>query len=111
MTKQELIDRVADSNKLPPELTKKMVGLVVDAVFAELRQYFVKSKLSRRVTPRFAFPGFGTFTKKQKSARRGINPRTGQPIVIPEAITVAFQPGIELKSLLNRFRPLAQARG
>ena len=42
MTKQELIEKVAATPGLPAELTKKAVATLVDAVFAELGDYFVK---------------------------------------------------------------------
>ncbi|MGZ3429098.1 MAG: HU family DNA-binding protein, partial [Polyangia bacterium] len=67
MTKQELIEKVATTSGLPAELTKKTVATLVDAVFAELGDYFVKAKVTRRATPRFTYPGFGTFTKKRKN--------------------------------------------
>ena len=47
------------------------------------------------------FPGFGTFTKKKRAERRGVEPRTKSPIVIPAAVTITFQPGQDLKSVLN----------
>lgn len=102
MTKQELIEKVAATPGLPADLTKKTVAVLVDAVFAELGDYFVKSKVTRRATPRFTYPGFGTFTKKRKNGRAGRNPQTGAPIVIPPSVTVAFAPGQELKAFLNR---------
>ncbi len=102
MTKQELIEKVASTPGLPPELTKKAVATLVDAVFAELGDYFIKARMSRRQTPRFTYPGFGTFTKKRKSGRAGRNPQTGAPIVIPPSVTVSFTPGQELKAFLNR---------
>ncbi len=102
MTKQELIEKVASTPGLPPELTKKTVATLVDAVFAELGDYFVKAKVTRSRTPRFSYPGFGTFTKKRKNGRTGRNPQTGAPIVIPPSMTVGFVPGQELKAFLNR---------
>ena len=78
---------------LPPELTKKAVATLVDAVFAELGDYFVKAKVTRRATPRFTYPGFGTFTKKRKNGRAGRNPQTGAPIVIPPSMTVDVPAG------------------
>jgi DNA-binding protein HU-beta len=102
MTKQELIEKVFATPNLPPELTKKTVATLVDAVFAELGDYFVKAKVTRRATPRFTYPGFGTFTKKRKNGRAGRNPQTGAPIVIPPSTTVSFAPGQELKAFLNR---------
>ena len=104
MTKQELIEKVASTPGLPPELTKKAVGTLVDAVFAELGDYFIKAKMTRRQTPRFTYPGFGTFTKKRKSGRTGRNPQTGEPIEIPPTVTVTFAPGQELKAFLNRLQ-------
>lgn len=102
MTKQELIEKVFATANLPPDLTKKTVATLVDAVFAELGDYFVKAKVTRRATPRFTYPGFGTFTKKRKNGRTGRNPQTGAPIVIPPSTTVSFAPGQELKAFLNR---------
>jgi DNA-binding protein HU-beta len=107
MTKLELIERVARTPGLPPELTKKMVGQLVDAVFSELGDYFVKAKMTRRQTPRFSYPGFGTFTKKRRNQRSGRNPQTGEAIVIPPTTTVGFQPGQELRAALNG-EPLKQ---
>jgi DNA-binding protein HU-beta len=53
---------------------------------------------------RFTYPGFGTFTRKVRPARAGRHPQTGERIELPERITVAFQPGLELKESLNRKR-------
>lgn len=102
MTKQELIEKVARTPGMPEELTKKAVAALVDAVFAELGDYFVKAKVTRHNTPRFTYPGFGTFTKKRKNGRTGRNPQTGAPIVIAPSTTVSFVPGQELKAFLNR---------
>src|SRR5262249_46567644 len=101
MTKRQLIARVTRAPGLPPKLTKKTVVVLVDAVFRELGNYFIKSKITRRVTPRFTYPGFGTFTKKRRSQRAVRNPRTGAPILIPPTTTLSFQPGQELRSFLN----------
>jgi DNA-binding protein HU-beta len=101
MTKQDLIDRVFRTKGLPPEVTKKAVSRVVDAVFVQMSEYFVRAKVTRRETPRFTYPGFGTFTKKRREGRIGRNPQSGAPIEIPSKVTVAFTPGIELKGNLN----------
>lgn len=105
MTKQELIERVLGTvaGKLGPgeELPKKTVALVVDSVFSELGGYFIKAKLTTRRVPRFTYPGFGTFTKKERAARAGRDPRSGEVIEIPASTTVGFQPGQELRAHLN----------
>ncbi|MCG8418327.1 MAG: HU family DNA-binding protein [Proteobacteria bacterium] len=101
MTKQELIDLVYKKRGLPAGVTKKAVGAIIDGVFAELGDYFIKSKITKASTPRFTYPGFGTFAKKKRGPRTGRHPRTGEPIDIPETNTVSFVVGSELKSLLN----------
>ena len=113
MTKQELIKRVATRTGTP---NKKQVAALVDAVFSELAGYFVEARRSSRgrgATARFSYPGFGTFTKKERGPRSGRHPQTGEPITIPASTTVGFQPGSELKSALNSVRASRspQARG
>lgn len=102
MTKAELIERVYLTKGLPPHMQKKTVTTLIDSVFAELGNYFVRQRIKRSDTPRFTYPGFGTFTKTRRRERRGRNPQTGQPIVIPAQTTVTFTPGQDLKNLLNR---------
>jgi nucleoid DNA-binding protein len=109
MTKQELVSRLA-SHPDAQKLSRKEVALLVDAVFANLADFFIEARVSRRTTPRFSYPGFGTFTKKVRGARNGRNPQTGEPIEIPEAVTLAFQPGQELRVKLNG-APRRKARG
>lgn len=101
MTKQELIDRVYRKRGAKAGLTKKAVSEIIDGVFSELGDYFVKTKVTRNTTPRFTYPGFGTFSKRKKAPRNGRHPKTGRPIKIPAADTVAFAVGSELKSLMN----------
>jgi nucleoid DNA-binding protein len=105
MTKQELLKRVATTPGVAATLNKKDVGVLVDAVFSHIAEYFITARVSKRATPRFSYPGFGTFTKKRRGERSGRNPQTGEPIVIPETVTVSFQPGQELKAHLNREAP------
>lgn len=101
MTKAELIDRIARSRELPPDVTKKVIAQILDLAFSELASYFVRSRLTRNSSPRFSFPKFGTFTKKRRSGRRGVNPRTLEPMVIEACETVDFKPSAELKRQLN----------
>lgn len=101
MTKAELIDRIARNRDLPPEVTKKIVAKIVDLTFSELSGYFVRARVTRTSNPRFTYPKFGTFTKKQRSGRRGVNPRTLEPIDIEACDTVDFKPSVELKRQMN----------
>jgi DNA-binding protein HU-beta len=108
MTKAELIEKVYRSKGLPPTITKKSVGQIIDSVFQEITEYFIRAKVPnnsrgkpKKPAPKFTYPGFGTFTKKRRAERRGVEPRTGSPIVIPAAMTITFNPGQELKTVLN----------
>lgn len=101
MTKQELIERIYRKRGAQRGLTKKAVAEIVDGVFAELGDYFVRTKVTRKATPRFTYPGFGTFAKRKRVARMGRHPQTGEAIEIPAGNTVSFAPGSELKAQLN----------
>ncbi|MBA3545638.1 MAG: HU family DNA-binding protein [Nannocystis sp.] len=109
MTKAELIEKIARSRELPPDVTKKCIGQILDLAFDELGTYFVRAKVTRSQCPRFTFPGFGTFTKKKRSARNGVNPRTLEPMTIEAAYTIDFRPGTDLRQNLNAKVAVASA--
>jgi len=109
MTKAELIEKIARSRELPPDVTKKCIGQILDLAFEELGTYFVRAKVTRSQCPRFTFPGFGTFTKKKRSARKGVNPRTLEPMTIEASYTIDFRPGTDLRQQLNARVAVASA--
>jgi DNA-binding protein HU-beta len=102
MTKAELIERVYAHRQLPRELTKKTVSQIVDAVFTEMGDYFIRTRVTRNQAAKLTYPGFGTFSKRRRGPRTVKNPKTGAPITIPQQDTVSFSPGQELRGLLNR---------
>jgi DNA-binding protein HU-beta len=102
MTKAELIARIASRKDLPRTLTKKAYARIIDAVFTEVGDYFIRARPSAANPPRLSYPGFGTFTKRRRNSRVVRNPQTGEPIPIPSQCTVVFAPGRELRNLLNR---------
>jgi nucleoid DNA-binding protein len=110
MTKAELIARVASKKDLPRGLTKKTVAQIVEAMFTELGDYFIRARASRTSSARFTYPGFGTFSKRRRNQRVVRNPQNGTPITIPAQTTVVFAPGQDLKDLLNQ-RPRLTSRG
>jgi nucleoid DNA-binding protein len=101
MTKAELIERIARSRELPPDISKKLIGQILAVAFDELASYFARSRVTRSQSPRFTFPRFGTFTKKRRSARRGVNPRTLEPIQIEACNTLDFKASRELREAMN----------
>jgi nucleoid DNA-binding protein len=56
MTKAELIERVYGGKHLPRELTKKTVAQIVDAVFTEMGDYFIRTRVSRNQGARLTYP-------------------------------------------------------
>lgn len=102
MTKAELIALVHSRKDLPRDLTKKTVAQLVDFVFTEMGDYFIRAKATRNNGVKLTYPGFGTFSKRRRPERIVRNPQNGEPITIPAQFTVTFLPGSELKALLNR---------
>jgi nucleoid DNA-binding protein len=113
MTKAELIERVHGRKQIQRDLTKKAVASIVDAVFTEVGDYFIRTRVSRNQPAKLTYPGFGTFLKRRRGPRMVKNPATGDPITIPEQATIVFSPGQELRALLNRDRvgPKSSGRG
>jgi DNA-binding protein HU-beta len=50
---------------------------------------------------KLALVGFGSFTVKERAARQGRNPQTGEAINIAARKVVSFKPGSELKDAVN----------
>jgi DNA-binding protein HU-beta len=90
MTKADLIEKV---QSVRPDLSKRQVADVVDAVFDNLSRAIRREK-------RFSMPGFGTFVVKRRAGRVGRNPQTGAAIEIAPTKTVGFKPAPELKKAL-----------
>jgi DNA-binding protein HU-beta len=101
MTKAELIERIARSRNLPPNVSKKDISKILGVAFDELASYFARAKVTRSQSPRFTFPRFGTFTKKKRSARRGVNPRTLEPMQIDACHILDFKASRELRDTMN----------
>lgn len=90
MTKAELLNVIAKSN---PDMTKKQVTEVVDAVFDQMTNAIKKDGT-------FSWPGFGTFKVRKRKARQGRNPQTGETIKIKASKTVGFKPAKAMKDRL-----------
>ncbi|HVZ71668.1 MAG TPA: HU family DNA-binding protein [Polyangia bacterium] len=102
MTKAELIEKIYGRKGLPADLTKKTVTQIVDAVFIEMGDYFIRARLTRNQSAKLTYPRFGTFSKRRRGERVVKIPKTGASVTIPAQETVTFSPGQELRALLNR---------
>ncbi len=90
MNKSELVDAIADASDLP----KAAAGRALDAVLDTISGTLQKGEPVVLV-------GFGTFSTKDRAARTGRNPRTGEPIEIKAAKVPGFKAGKALKEAIN----------
>ncbi len=91
MTKSELIQRLAERN---PQLLRSDVERIVNTVFDE-----VSNALARG--GRVELRGFGAFSIKQRDARQGRNPRTGESVKVGQKFVPFFKTGKQLRDRLN----------
>ncbi len=90
MTKAELVEDVARAAELTKKDAEKLVEIVFESIIETLNQ---GEKIELR--------GFGSFRVRERGARRGRNPKTGDPVNIPAKRVPYFKPGKELKELIN----------
>ena len=90
MNKTELIDAVAES----ADLSKADAGRAVDAVITSVTKALKKGDSVTVV-------GFGTFQVRERAARTGRNPKTGDTIQINASKNPAFKAGKALKDAVN----------
>ena len=90
MNKTEFINAVAEKSGLSKVDAKKAVEAFVETVSSELKE-----------GGKVALLGFGSFSVAEKSARKGVNPKTKKPIEIPARKTVKFKAGAELTEIIK----------
>lgn len=91
MNKSELITAIAEKSGL----TKKDA----DKAFAATIETVVETVATGE---RVQIVGFGTFERRSRNARRGCDPRTGEPIQIPASKVPAFKAGKAFKDAVNK---------
>ncbi|MGV6815514.1 MAG: HU family DNA-binding protein [Phycisphaerales bacterium] len=91
MNKSDLIEAVASELESSKSEAGKMIEAVISAISDGLK-----------TEDKVAISGFGTFTKKHRAARVGMNPATKQPIQIKESTTCSFKPSQHLKDDLHQ---------
>lgn len=90
MNKSELIEAIAASADIPKAAAARALDAMVDTVTDSLKKGDSVSLV-----------GFGTFAVKERAARTGRNPQTGQPIEISAAKVPSFKAGKALKDSVN----------
>ena len=90
MTKQALIDYVAEKTGLAKAQTKKCIDATLEGITDALKK-----------RDGITFTGFGTFKTYDRKARTGRNPQTGESIKIPAATVPKFKAGKALKAAVK----------
>ena len=92
MIKSELIAKLVEAN---PHLYQRDVERIVSTVFEEISNALAQGD-------RVELRGFGAFSVKQRPARMGRNPRTGETVHVEEKHVPYFKTGKDLRERLNR---------
>ena len=90
MNKSELIEKVASEAGLGKSDAEKAVNAFISVVQAAVSS-------DDKVT----LPGFGAWSRTQRAARTGRNPRTGEPVQIAASKAVKFSVGADFKKKVN----------
>lgn len=91
MIKSELVQKLAERN---PHLYQRDVENIVNAILDEITRALVNGD-------RVELRGFGAFSVKNRPARVGRNPRTGDKVDVGEKSVPFFKTGKELRERLN----------
>lgn len=90
MTKKDIVLRIADVTRIK----QVDVKIIVQKTFDVITESLVRSdKVELR--------NFGVFKVKQRKARFGRNPRTGESVPVPPRRVVVFKPGLEMKQKIK----------
>jgi len=91
MIRSELLQKLARDN---PELRAQEIEQVVDIFFEEIAQRLAEGG-------RVELRGFGAFSTREREARTGRNPRTGEAVDVPAKRVPYFKPGKDIRRRLN----------
>ena len=90
MNKKDLVEMLsADGN-----MSKANAGRTIDSIFGAISDALSKGD-------KVMFPGFGTLEVRERAAKQGRNPQTGETIQVPARKAVAFKAGKTLKDAVN----------
>lgn len=88
--KSAVVEKIAEKTGA----TKKDTAVFLDAFLATVEETLVNRD-------KIQIPGFGTFETKERAAREGKNPRTGEAVKIPASTTPHFKAGKSLKDAVK----------
>jgi integration host factor subunit alpha len=91
MTKADLVDKIFEKIGL----SKKEAQEIIEILFDTMQQTFVEGESVK-------ISGFGTFNVRNKVARRGRNPKTGEELEISPRKVITFRASNQLKDVLEK---------
>ena len=91
MTKADLVDKIFEKIGL----SKKEAQEIIEMLFDTMKQTFVEGESVK-------ISGFGTFNVRNKVARRGRNPKTGEELEISPRKVITFRASNQLKDVLEK---------
>ena len=89
MSKAFIADVIQNSAEITGVAANRAAADLIEAIVKELKK-----------NGGFTLPSFGTFTVKKTKARKGLNPRTGEPIKVKAGKTVRFKASPTLKATM-----------
>ncbi len=90
MNKTDLVNAVSEDTGLTKKEAEKAVASVIDTITAALKD-----------GEKVQLVGFGTFEVRNRAAKQGHNPRTGEPMIVPASKLPAFKAGKALKDAVK----------
>ncbi len=91
MIRSELVNKLCHDF---PDLSQREIELVVTGIFNEITAQLAKGG-------RVELRGFGAFSTRNRDARTGRNPRTGEQVAVDAKKVPYFKPGKEMRERLN----------
>ena len=91
MKKTELIEAIKESTGLSKKDAEKALTATIDTIIKAVAE-----------GDKVQITGFGTFEQRQRNARTGVDPRTGNSIDIPASKVPAFKAGKAFKDIVNQ---------
>lgn len=91
MKKTELIAAIAEQSGLTKKDAEKALNATIDTIIKAVAE-----------GDKIQLTGFGTFEQRQRNARTGCDPRTGNTIEIPASKVPAFKAGKGFKDIVNQ---------
>jgi integration host factor subunit beta len=91
MIRSELVNKLCHDF---PDLSQREIELVVTGIFNEITAQLARGG-------RVELRGFGAFSTRQRDARTGRNPRTGEQVEVDAKKVPYFKPGKEMRERLN----------